>query len=245
MILNRNEQSGENRLTGNPLYWIADNVIADDFPEPTTALRVPDGLLAIGGDLEPDRLLDAYRRGIFPWYSQGQPVHWWSPDPRCVLEPDQIRISRSLAKTLRKNKFTVSFNQAFEAVVRACATPRSKDGDTWITAEMASAYIRLHRLGFAASVECWHEQALAGGLYGVVIGRVFFGESMFSRVTDASKVALVHLTRKLNEHDFRLIDCQIHTAHLCRLGAKAISRTAFLDILKHYCTADLNSSMAW
>ncbi|MCY4154624.1 MAG: leucyl/phenylalanyl-tRNA--protein transferase [Gammaproteobacteria bacterium] len=217
-------------------YWVADNVIGADFPEVSSALRNPDGLLAIGGDLEPATLLTAYRRGIFPWYSEGQPLLWWSPDPRCVLEPDQVRINRSLARTLKRNTFKVSFNQAFADVVRGCSAPRGDDTGTWITTDMAAAYLRLHHLGHALSCECWHESELAGGLYGVVIGKVFFGESMFSRKTDASKVALVRLAQLLRQRRFRLIDCQIHSPHLERLGAKSMARDDFVGILKHYCS---------
>ena len=232
-------QPGNSQLAGSQLYWVADNVIAGDFPDASAALRNPDGLLAIGGDLEPGSLLNAYRRGIFPWYSQGQPILWWSPDPRCVLEPDQVRISRSLAKTLKKKTFKISFNQAFTDVVKSCAAPRSDGASTWITDDMASAYIRLHEMGHGVSVECWHGGVLAGGLYGVVIGKVFFGESMFSRVTDASKVALVHLAEMLHKRHFRLIDCQIHSNHLQSLGAKSMPRDAFINILKHYCSPDM------
>ena len=231
-------QPGKAQSTNSQLYWVADNVIATDFPDAATALRDPEGLLAIGGDLEPDRLLNAYRRGIFPWYSQGQPVLWWSPNPRCVLEPDAVKISRSLAKTLKKKKFTVTFNQAFADVVKACAAPREPTASTWITTDMAMAYIKLHHMGYGVSVECWHNDILAGGLYGVVIGKVFFGESMFSRITDASKVALAHLAYELNEMRFRIIDCQVHSSHLQNLGAKSMPRDLFTDILERHCSPD-------
>ena len=229
-------QPGTCATTGGQFFWVADNVIAGNLPDVSKALRDPDGLLAIGGNLEPDTLLDAYRRGIFPWYSQGQPILWWSPDPRCVLEPGEVRISRSLARTLRRNKFKVSFNQAFAEVVQDCSAPRGGDPNTWITDDMADAYIRLHRLGHAMSCECWHEGELAGGLYGVVVGRVFFGESMFSRKADASKVALVRLAEMLEKRRFRLIDCQVHSGHLETLGARSMRRDMFIDILKHYCS---------
>ncbi len=228
-------QPGTGHPTNGQFFWVADNVIANDFPDVSTALHHPDGLLAIGGDLEPDTLLNAYRRGIFPWYSQGQPILWWSPDPRCVLEPDQVRISRSLAKTLKKKKFKVTFNRAFADVVRCCAAPRAGGTNTWITPDMASAYIRLHKLGHGISTECWHDGALVGGLYGVAIGRVFFGESMFSLMPDASKAALVHLAEMLNRRRFRIIDCQIHSNHLQTLGATLMPRDIFINILKHYC----------
>ncbi|MFQ5659881.1 MAG: leucyl/phenylalanyl-tRNA--protein transferase [Gammaproteobacteria bacterium] len=225
-----NRQSG-----GSQLYWVADNIIANDFPPVSCALRDPDGLLAIGGDLSTGRLLDAYQRGIFPWYSSGQPILWWSPDPRCVLEPDALRISRSLRKTLRKGQYQVTFNQAFRQVIQACSEPRSGQEGTWITPEMMDAYINLYDIGQALSVESWYGDRLAGGLYGVVIGRVFFGESMFSRQSDASKVALVHLVEVLKQKQFRLIDCQLHSRHLQTLGAKPVQRGLFINILKHYC----------
>ncbi len=226
---------GRQQTRQHQLYWVADNVIADHFPDVGSALRDPDGLLAIGGDLDPDRLLDAYRRGIFPWYNEGQPILWWSPDPRCILEPRELRISRSLRKTLRKQTFRVTFNQAFESVIRQCAAPRRGAAETWITDDVVSAYTRLHHRGFAVSVECWRDGFLAGGLYGVVIGRIYFGESMFSRESDASKVALVHLAEALKERQFRLIDCQVHSAHLQTLGAKPIPRRLFVNILDKYC----------
>ena len=227
---------GVDVTTTGRFFWVADSVIAADFPAVSSALRDPDGLLAIGGDLEPGTLLNAYRRGIFPWYSQGQPILWWSPDPRCVLDPDQVRINRSLARTLKRNTFKVSFNQAFAEVVQGCSAPRAGATGTWITTDMAAAYNRLHKLGHALSCECWHEGALAGGIYGVVIGKVFFGESMFSRKADASKVALVHLARMLHKRHFRLIDCQIHSRHLESLGAQSMPRDVFINILNHYCS---------
>jgi leucyl/phenylalanyl-tRNA--protein transferase len=229
---------GQEQTREQQLYWVADNVIANRFPAVDTALRDPDGLLAIGGDLSTARLLDAYRRGIFPWYSEGQPILWWSPDPRCVLEPGQLRISRSLRKTLRKQLFRVTFNQAYAEVIEACAKPRHGCTETWITDAMASAYIRLFEEGHAVSVECWYEEQLVGGLYGVVIGRIFYGESMFSVMTDASKVAMVHLDRELQEKDFRLIDCQVHSRHLQTLGAKPVPRKLFVNILENYCNKE-------
>ena len=229
-------QPGTDHPTNGQFFWVADNVIANDFPDVSTALCHPDGLLAIGGDLEPDTLLNAYQRGIFPWYSQGQPILWWSPDPRCVMDPGQVKISRSLAKTLKKKKFKVTFNQAFADVVRHCAAPRADGADTWITSDMASAYIRLHKLGHGFSTESWHEGTLVGGLYGVIIGRVFFGESMFSLMPDASKVALVSLAEMLNRRRFRIIDCQVQSNHLQTLGAKLMPRDAFINILAHYCS---------
>lgn len=195
----------------------------------------PEGLLAIGGDLSSRRLLDAYRHGIFPWYSAGQPILWWSPDPRAVLYPGDFRISRSLGKTLQKNTFAVTFDHDFEAVIRACAEPRliggSPSSGTWITREMNSAYVELHRAGYAHSVEAWSGTTLVGGLYGVAMGRAFFGESMFHRVTDASKVALAGLVKLLKHWKFRFIDCQLPSGHVISLGAVEIPRTRFLEEL--------------
>ena len=202
------------------------------FPPLETALAEPNGLLAAGGDLSPHRLLAAYSRGIFPWYSKGEPILWWSPDPRMVLFPDEIRISRSLAKTLCHKPYEVRLDTAFTEVMAACATvSREGQAGTWITREMRAAYERLHALGFAHSVETWVDGELAGGLYGVAIGRAFFGESMFSRVTDASKIALAHLGVQLRQLGFGIIDCQMETAHLASLGARPIPRAEFRALL--------------
>ena len=207
----------------------------DEFPDPELALDRPNGLLAIGGDLRPHRLLCAYRRGIFPWFSDGQPILWWSPNPRAVLRPDFLRMNRSLRRALRRKDFTITTDTVFDRVVQECAAPRKGQDGTWITAEMAAAYGRLHRAGHAHAVECWHGPGLAGGLYGVTIGKVFFGESMFSRVADASKVALAHLCTL----GFGLVDCQIPNPHLARLGAVEIERRRFLALLDELCEADL------
>jgi leucyl/phenylalanyl-tRNA--protein transferase len=228
---------GTNQSTANQIYWVADNVIRSDFPDVERALRDPDGLLAIGGDLSPERVLDAYRHGIFPWYSRGQPILWWSPDPRCVLEPGALKISASLRKTLRKRPFRVTFNKAFAAVIKACGQPRRAGPDTWITPEVLRAYTGLHHAGHAVSVECWKGEHLVGGLYGLTIGRVFFGESMFSRATDASKVALAHLAHEMRLRGFRLLDCQIHSPHLQSLGATLMPRPVFSRLLAQYCNA--------
>ena len=198
------------------------------FPPVSRALREPNGLLAAGADLTVPRLLDAYRHGIFPWYSAGQPVLWWSPDPRMVLVPSAMKVSRSLKKRLRRREGTVRADTAFEAVMSACAEPRAHEGGTWITGDMAAAYAALHRAGYAHSVEVWIDERLAGGLYGVSIGKMFYGESMFSRATDASKIALAHLARQLARWEFGLIDCQMATPHLASLGAREIPRTQFL-----------------
>lgn len=188
------------------------------------------GLLAVGGDLSPQRLLLAYSLGIFPWYNPGEPVLWWSPDPRCVLFPEQIHISRSLQKTLKRGSFRVTFDLDFSGVIKACRNSRSSEG-SWITPEMDQAYVNLHRLGFAHSVECWQQDQLVGGLYGLSLGHCFFGESMFSMVDNASKVALATLCRYLPQLGVSMIDCQQTSDHLLSLGATEISRTEFCDLL--------------
>jgi len=204
-----------------------------DFPPPELALREPNGLLCAGGDLSPQRLLAAYRAGIFPWFSAGDPVLWWSPDPRMVLFPHEFRISRSLRRTLRSGRFEVRLDTAFSDVIRACAeTPRPGQNGTWITQAMQDAYRRLFELGFAHSVETWLDDQLVGGLYGIAIGRMFYGESMFSRQSDASKVAAAYLARHLAAKDFGMIDCQMNTPHLASLGAREIPRSEFLDALR-------------
>lgn len=198
------------------------------FPPLEQALRHPNGLLAAGANLTPQRLLDAYRQGIFPWYSPGQPPLWWSPDPRMVLFPDELKVSRSLAKRLKKDDYEIRIDTAFREVMLACAsTPRPEQDGTWIVPEILEGYCALHSLGFAHSIETWIEGKLAGGLYGVAIGRMFYGESMFHRVTDASKLAFVHLVRHLKSHGYGMIDCQMHTAHLASFGAREIPRNEF------------------
>ena len=218
----------------DPFFWIGANIVNDELPAVSQALREPDGLLAAGGDLTPDTLVKAYRRGIFPWYSGDQPILWWSPDPRCVLKPGQIKISRSLTKTLKHKPFKISIDQAFEQVIEACAGPRRGDDGTWLSPEMIRAYIELHALGHAHSVECWHDNELVGGLYGLAIGQVFFGESMFSWMTDASKIALVRLNELLQSWDYQLIDCQIGNPHLSSLGAQLIPRSQFIALVEQY-----------
>ena len=218
------------------LPWLDPYDDAQPFPHPEQALVEPDGLLAVGGNLSPRRLLRAYRNGIFPWYSPGQPILWWSPDPRTVLFTDRIKISRSLRKTINKGLFTVTLNQAFAQVIQQCGAPRSRQPPgTWITPAIARAYLRLHELGHAHSLETWHAGELVGGLYGVAIGRVFYGESMFSRMSDASKVALVTLCQQLERWRFPFIDCQLHTQHLTSLGAEDIPRALFLELLRRLC----------
>ncbi|MEQ6342163.1 MAG: leucyl/phenylalanyl-tRNA--protein transferase [Gammaproteobacteria bacterium] len=233
------------------LFWINPADGTHSFPPVEYAFREPNGLLAAGGDLAPARLITAYRSGIFPWYNEGQPILWWSPDPRVVLFPSHLKVSRSLRKTLKKREFNVTLDTAFRQVMQACAAPRTHgrktapafpalppsmavDGGTWITDEMLDAYCRLHELGIAHSVEAWRGDELVGGLYGVAIGRVFFGESMFSRVTDASKVAFVHLVRQLERWGYAVIDCQVGSSHLQSLGAEDISRADFNTLLKQW-----------
>lgn len=213
---------------------ILEHTPPDAFPDIEQALREPNGLLAVGGDLSPERLLCAYRRGIFPWFSAGQPILWWSPEPRTVLFPHALRISRSLRKRMRNGGFLTTHDRTFLSVMRGCAEPRAGEPGTWITAEMIGAYARLHDLGYAHSIECWRDDQLVGGLYGVALGKVFFGESMFSRTADASKVALVDLCRA----GYELIDCQLPSAHLARLGAVELPRREFASLLRRWCSAD-------
>jgi leucyl/phenylalanyl-tRNA--protein transferase len=211
-----------------PIFRLVDEPI---FPPPDYADA--SGLLAVGGDLSCERLLEAYRLGIFPWFSDDQPILWWSPDPRLVLRLDEFKVSRSLRKTLKKGVFKVTFDRAFEEVIRGCASvPREHQNGTWITHEMAEAYIKLHGLGYAHSVEAWCGEELAGGLYGVSLGKAFFGESMFHRRTDASKVALAVLVEKLRDWKFNFVDAQMTTEHLLSLGAMEMSRRIFLRRLQ-------------
>ncbi len=211
--------------------------IADPFPPVESALRQPNGLLAAGGDLSPARLLDAYAHGIFPWFNAHEPILWWSPDPRMVLFPPEFKVSHSLRKTLSKHHYLVRTDTAFEQVMRACAAPRPGQHGTWIHESVIAAYTALHRMGYAHSVETWIDGELAGGLYGIAIGRMFYGESMFSRRADASKIALAHLTKQLVEWNFGMIDCQMNTPHLASLGAREIPRAEFIQRLQeliHY-----------
>lgn len=214
------------------LTWLQRDSL--DFPQLNKALREPNGLLAAGGDLRPERLIQAYRHGCFPWFQDGQPILWWSPDPRTVLLPDELHVSRSLAKVLRQGRYQVSFDQAFAEVIRACAAPRSYAAETWITSPMQDAYLELHRSGIAHSVEVWRDGELVGGLYGLAMGQLFFGESMFSRADNASKVGFATLVERLKAWGFVLIDCQMPTEHLLSLGARTISRDEFARYLSRH-----------
>ncbi|MES2682712.1 MAG: leucyl/phenylalanyl-tRNA--protein transferase [Pseudomonadota bacterium] len=209
------------------LHWLDPRQPAQPFPDPSGALADPNGLLAIGGDLSPTRLLNAYRQGVFPWFNPDEPILWWSPDPRCVFLPSAVHVSRSLAKRMRQCDYAVSFDRAFVKTLEACAGPRRTGRGTWLGPEMRVAYQLLHQRGLAHSVEVWREGQLIGGLYGVSLGRIFFGESMFSVETDASKLALVHLARQAEDWGFPLIDCQVASAHLLTLGAITLPRADF------------------
>ena len=213
------------------ITWLSPNDPPDYFPPVDQALDDPQGLLAGGGDLSPERLLAAYARGIFPWYSAGQPVLWWAPDPREVLFVDELHVSRSLARTLKAKRFRVSRDEDFAAVVAGCAAPRLAATGTWITPAMATAYHRLHALGAAHSIEIWQDAELVGGLYGVEVGSIFCGESMFSRRADASKVAFVELTQRCRERGIVLVDCQLPSPHLRSLGSRPIPRQEFTRLL--------------
>ena len=224
----------KNRKTPQPEPAYGDTVIPilgsdpeSPFPSTDQALEQPPGLLAVGGDLSPTRLINAYRQGIFPWYSDEQPILWWSPAPRCVIYPDAVHVSRRLRRRYNQGQFTLSVDQVFSEVIEACAAPRQDYEGTWITAEMKSAYIRLHEMGVAHSIEVRIDDELAGGIYGLALGSVFFGESMFSKREDTSKIALVALCRQLQEWDFTLLDCQVSNPHLLSMGADEITREDF------------------
>lgn len=214
------------------LTWLQRDSLA--FPPLNKALREPNGLLAAGGDLSPERLVQAYRHGCFPWFQDGQPILWWSPDPRTVLLPDELHVSRSLRKTLRQGRYRVTFDQQFAAVIQGCSGPRSYTDGTWITSDMQRAYIELHARGIAHSVEVWQDEELVGGLYGLAMGQLFFGESMFSRADNASKVGFVSLVERLKATGFVLIDCQMPTQHLQGFGARPITRDQFSRYLAQH-----------
>lgn len=216
------------------MVWLTEQADPDWFPPLEQALREPPGLLAAGGDLRPARLLAAYERGVFPWYSDQQPILWWSPDPRMVLFPAEFNRSRSLAKTLRGGRFSTRLDSAFGATIRACAAPRRSGADTWLNREMIESYEELHRLGFGHSVETYAEARLVGGLYGIQLGGIFFGESMFSLERDASKIALARLVEECLARGIELIDCQIASSHLASLGAREVPRHQFATLLRRY-----------
>ena len=224
-----------------PVPWLDPSTVA--FPPVESALEEPNGLLAAGGALCPEWLLQAYRNGIFPWYEDGQPILWWSPEPRLVLFPSRLRISRSLGKLLRKHPYQLYINRNFAAVIQCCGKQRQGSPGTWITTDMARAYSTLHELGYAHSVEVWQDEQLVGGLYGVALGKVFFGESMFSQQANTSKLALVALATQLSAWNFRLIDCQISSAHLLGLGAEEIPRAQFTAMLSEATSSD--ASQHW
>ena len=220
------------------ITWISSDDPPEAFPEIESAFDIPDGLLAAGGDLSPERLLYAYQHGIFPWYDSGQPILWWSPDPRCVLRPHEFHASKRLRRSLSRSKLEVSFNQAFSTVIAACAEDRIGQQGTWITDDMADAYSRLHQQGWAHSIEIWQENRLAGGLYGLAIGRAFFGESMFSRQTNASKAAMLALCQQMVLNDFEILDCQVESPHLVSLGASLMPRNKFAAVLRRACNTN-------
>jgi leucyl/phenylalanyl-tRNA---protein transferase len=215
------------------------------FPNPNNARKEPNGLLAAGGDLSPERILAAYRLGIFPWFNPGDPILWWSPNPRTVIRPAEVHISKSLRKTLRQATYTVTFDRAFGEVMRACAEPRSYSDGTWISEQIIQGYSALHQQGHAHSVEVWLDKELVGGLYGLALGKVFFGESMFSRTDNTSKIAFAYLARQLQLWDFRLIDCQVANPHLFSLGAIEIQREEFQQILLEFTDKPVTHPLSW
>jgi len=214
-----------------PIPFLAPDDDVTPFPMVCTSLSEPNGLLMAGGDLSPKRLLAAYRAGVFPWYEAGEPILWWSPDPRCIIWPDELRITRSLSKTIRNGQFEVTENLAYREVMKQCGAPRKGSSGTWVTTEMIDAYCELNRMGVAKSLEVWMGHRLVGGLYGIQMGRVFIGESMFSTERDASKVALAHLAQSGN---YSLIDCQLETPHLNSMGAVTINRELYIELLNKY-----------
>jgi len=216
-------------MTTLPIPFLSDTDDTTPFPPVHTAMQEPNGLLMAGANLKPERVLSAYRQGIFPWYSEGEPILWWSPDPRCVIWPDELKISRSLRRVIKKQQYQISHSQAFRSVVEACSEPRGDTEGTWITADMLNAYCVLAQQRHAESIEVWEGETLVGGLYGVVVGRAFVGESMFSRRSDTSKIALVSLA---GSGRFDMIDCQLPTAHLMSMGATQIPRDNYIEVLE-------------
>jgi leucyl/phenylalanyl-tRNA---protein transferase len=222
-------------VTAPQIKWISRDDPVDVFPDIHAALAVPNGLLAAGGDLSEERLLYAYAQGIFPWFDQGQPILWWSPDPRCVLPPESFHLARRLRRTLRNCAFEITWNRSFDRVIAACGEPRRQQSGTWITPDMREAFSRLHADGWAHSVEVWLDRRLVGGIYGLAIGAAFFGESMFSRAPDASKTAMLALCRELLRHDFDVLDCQLVSPHLLSLGAAPMPRREFAPLVRRAC----------
>lgn len=222
-------------MNDTPIY-LPEN-FSGPFPSAQFALTEPDGLLAVGGNLKPETLLQAYQHGIFPWYSEDQPILWWSPNPRCVLYPQKLKISRSLKKTLNKKIYEIKMDTAFREVMQACAAPRKDEAGTWISDDMLMAYCKLHDMGYAHSIECWRDGELVGGLYGIKIGYMFFGESMFSRQSDASKVALEYLCNTIKP---KLIDAQVYSEHMESMGAELINRDKFIEMVNSYCRKTLS-----
>ncbi|WP_263079150.1 leucyl/phenylalanyl-tRNA--protein transferase [Endozoicomonas sp. Mp262] len=229
-------------MTERIIAWLDET--DPSFPDTGSALTDPNGLLAAGGNLSAATLLAAYRHGVFPWFNKGEPILWWSPNPRMVIYPDKLHISRSLAKLLKKNSYKVTCDRAFHQVIKACSAPRSYTRETWITEEMIEAYHSLHTLGHAHSVEVWENDQLVGGLYGVAIGQVFFGESMFSKKNNASKVAFAWLCKHLLQWQIKLVDCQVYSPHLESLGGITIPRDQFVELIGRYCQA-LPSGANW
>lgn len=220
-------------MTSLRIYWLDPDTPDAAFPDPRLALSQPNGLLAMGGDLTPQRLRRAYACGIFPWYNPDESILWWCPDPRTIIDTDAIHVSRRLARTINRGDYAVTLDRHFNGVLAGCAAPRAGQPGTWLGPDMRAAYARLHTLGYAHSIEIWHHGRLVGGLYGIALGRMFFGESMFSRQTDASKIALVWLARQLADWGFPLIDGQVGSGHLYRMGARDISRSEFLALIGH------------
>lgn len=222
-------------MSNSRVTWLTADDPVDRFPPVSAALREPDGLLAAGGDLNPARLLAAYRQGIFPWSEDSAPLLWWSPDPRCVFLPGDYRVSRRLQRDIRRSRAEIRVNTAFSDVIHACAGPRRSQQGTWISADMIAAYSVLHDMGWAHSIELWQDNRLCGGLYGLAIGRAFFGESMFSRSTNMSKMALLYLARRLSDGDLDILDCQVESRHLQSLGARTLPRAEFRPLLDRVC----------
>lgn len=231
-------------MTSLQIAWINAGDPPEKFPDIERAFDVPDGLLASGGDLSEARLLYAYSHGIFPWYNDGQPILWWSPNPRCVIYPDRLHVSRRFERILSRSTFRISFNSRFESVIDCCALERPGQEGTWITSAMREAFCALHRSGWAWSVEVWNGDRLAGGMYGLAIGRILFGESMFSSESNASKMALFALCSLMQERHIRLLDCQVQSPHLRSLGAEVIPRKEFSNELRRYC-ASLEKLTEW